>query len=93
MNKLPTASIIQSRLNKAGVQPRKVTRRRDGTFVTEFRKADEGPALQASDLLASQISSALGNVNVVQRHEWFRDWLPGQPRAVVIVEFRLAATV
>jgi hypothetical protein len=90
---LPAAKKIQSTLQSTGVQARKITLRRDGTYIAEFRKADNGPALQPAEQLAGAIQSALGDVNVVSRHEWFREWLPEQPRSVVIVEFRLAATV
>ena len=84
----PTASKIKSTLNRAGVQPFKVKRQRSGVYLVEFRKGDAD--LDSAEKLARDVLVGVGDsAALVAKHEWFRDYLPGKPRSIVLIEFRL----
>lgn len=83
-----TAAKVKATLARQGVNTFKVKKKHSGVFEVEFRR-DDGKSLASADALAYVVTDALGNATVVAKHEWHRDWQPGNPRAVVLVEIRI----
>lgn len=83
-----TAAKVKEALARQGVNTFKVRKKHSAVFQVEFRR-DDGSSLASAEALSDSVANALGNVTVVAKHEWHRDWQPGNPRAVVLVEIRI----